>query len=51
VPVLALAKDRSLRRQFEAMKLGAEEVLRTVSVETIATTVERLIGPRSTTVF
>ena len=51
VPVVALVKDRSLERQAEAMGLGAEEVLRTRSVETIAAAVERLIGPRSTTVF
>ena len=51
VPVLALVKDRSLQRQSEAMGLGAEEVLRMGSVEKITATVERLIGPRSTTVF
>jgi DNA-binding NtrC family response regulator len=44
VPVLALVKDRSLKRQSEAMGLGAEEVLRTGSVEKITATVERLIG-------
>ena len=51
IPVLALIKDRSLQRQSEAMGLGALEVLRRGSVEKIAATVERLIGPRSTTVF
>jgi DNA-binding NarL/FixJ family response regulator len=51
VPVVALVKDRSLERQSEALGLGAEEVLRRGSVEKIAATVERLIGPRSTTVF
>jgi DNA-binding NarL/FixJ family response regulator len=51
VPVLALVKDRSLECQAEAMGLGAEEVLRTGSVEKITATVERLTGPRSTTVF
>ena len=51
IPVLALVKDRSLQRQSEAMGLGAEEVLRTGSVEKIVAAVERLIGPRSTTVF
>ena len=51
VPVLALVKDRSLQRQSEAMGLGAEEVLRTGSVEKITATVERLTGPRSTTGF
>ena len=50
-PVLALIKDRNLERQAEAMRLGAEEVLRTGSVEKIAATVERLIGPRSITAF
>ena len=44
VPVLALVKDRSLQHQSEAMGLGAEEVLRTGSVEKITATVERLIG-------
>jgi hypothetical protein len=43
-PVLALIKDRSLERQFEAIGLGAAEVLLTGSVEKIAATVERLIG-------
>jgi DNA-binding NarL/FixJ family response regulator len=51
IPVLALIKDRSLKRQAEAMGLGAEEVLRTRSVEKIAAAVERLIGPRSITAF
>ena len=51
IPVLALIKDRSLKRQAEAMGLGAEEVLRTRSVEKIAAAVERLIGPRSSTAF
>ena len=50
VPV-ALIGDRSPQRQAEAMSLGADEVLRTRSVETIAATVERLIGPRSITGF
>jgi DNA-binding NarL/FixJ family response regulator len=44
IPVLALIKDRSLKRQAEAMGLGAEEVLLTGSVEKIASAVERLIG-------
>ena len=51
IPVVALIKERSLKRQAEAMRLGAEEVLRTGSVEKIAATVERLIGPRSITAF
>ena len=44
IPVLALIKDRSLRRRAEAMGLGADELLRTGSVEKIAAAVERLIG-------
>jgi DNA-binding NarL/FixJ family response regulator len=48
IPVLALIKERSLKRQSEAMGLGADEVLLTGSVEKIASAVERLIGPRST---
>jgi DNA-binding NarL/FixJ family response regulator len=44
IPVLALIKGHSLLRQAEAMGLGAEEVLRTGSVEKIAAAVERLIG-------
>ena len=44
IPVLALIKGRSLQRRAEAMGLGAEEVLRTGSVEKIAAAVERLIG-------
>jgi DNA-binding NarL/FixJ family response regulator len=44
IPVLALFKGLSLQRWAEAMELGAEEVLRTGSVEKIAAAVERLIG-------
>jgi DNA-binding response OmpR family regulator len=44
IPVLALIKGRSLQRRAEAMGLGAEEVLRTGSVEKMAAAVERLIG-------
>ena len=44
IPVLALIKERSLKRQSEAMGLGADEVLLTRSVEKIASAVERLIG-------
>ena len=44
IPVLALIKGLSLQRRSEAMGLGAEEVLRTGSVEKIAAAVERLIG-------
>jgi DNA-binding NarL/FixJ family response regulator len=51
VPVLALIRSRNLKRQADAVRLGAEEVLRTESVEEIAAAVERLVGPRSITVF
>jgi two-component system, OmpR family, KDP operon response regulator KdpE len=51
IPVLALIEDRSLPRQAEAMVLGADEVLRKGSVDNIAASVERLIGPRSLTAF
>jgi DNA-binding response OmpR family regulator len=44
IPVLALIKGRSLQRRAKAMGLGADEVLRTGSVEKIAAAVERLIG-------
>ena len=44
IPVLALIKVHSLLRRAEAMGLGAQEVLRTGSVEKIAAAVERLIG-------
>jgi two-component system, OmpR family, KDP operon response regulator KdpE len=44
IPVLALIKGRSLQRRAEAMGLGADEVLRTGSVENIAAAVEQLIG-------
>jgi two-component system KDP operon response regulator KdpE len=44
IPVLALIKDPSLQRRAEAMGLGADEVLRTGSVEKMAAAVERLIG-------
>jgi DNA-binding NarL/FixJ family response regulator len=45
VPVLALIKDRSPKRQAEAMGLGADKVLSTTGpVEEIAAAVERLIS-------
>ena len=44
IPVLAIIKDRSLKRQSEAMGLGAEEVLLKGSVEKIVAAVDRLIG-------
>jgi DNA-binding NarL/FixJ family response regulator len=52
VPVLALIGGRNPKRQAEAMRLGAEELLDTTGpVEEIAAAVERLVGPRSITVF
>src|SRR5215212_11386555 len=44
IPVLALIKDRSLKRQSEAMGQWADEVLLTGSVGKIGAAVERLIG-------
>ena len=44
IPVLALIKGLSLQRRADAMRLGADEVLRTGSVEKIAAAVKRLIG-------
>jgi DNA-binding NarL/FixJ family response regulator len=45
VPVVALIRGRNLKRQAEAMELGAEEVLDTTGpVQKIAAAVERLIG-------
>jgi DNA-binding NarL/FixJ family response regulator len=45
VPVLALIKDRSPKRQAEAMGLGADKVLSTTGpVEEIAAAVEWLIS-------
>jgi DNA-binding response OmpR family regulator len=44
IPVLGPIKRISLQRRAEAMGLGADEVLRTGSVEKIAAAVERLIG-------
>ena len=45
LPVLALIRSRNVERQAEAMRLGADEVLRTTeSGEETATAVERLIG-------
>jgi DNA-binding NarL/FixJ family response regulator len=52
VPVVALIGRRNLKRQAEAMGLGAEEVLiKTEAPEKIASAVERLIGPRSISVY
>jgi DNA-binding response OmpR family regulator len=50
-PVLALVEGRSLRRQAEAMELGADEVLQKGSVEKIGAAVRRLVGPRSISAF
>ena len=45
LPVLALIKGRSLERRSEAMRLGADEVLRTTgSPDKMVAAVERLIG-------
>jgi DNA-binding NarL/FixJ family response regulator len=44
IPVVALIKGHSQQRRAEAMELGADEVLRSGSVEKIAAAVERLIG-------
>jgi ActR/RegA family two-component response regulator len=47
VPALALIGSRNVRRQAEAMGLGAEEVLRTTeAAEGLAAAIERLIGGR-----
>ena len=52
VPVVALIGGRNLRRQTEAMGLGAEEVLiKMEAPERIASAVERFIGPRSVSVY
>jgi len=45
IPVLALTRSQDVKRQAEAMRLGADEVLRTGSAEKIAAAVQRLIGP------
>jgi DNA-binding NarL/FixJ family response regulator len=50
LPVVALIGGRNLKRQAEAMELGADEVLDTRGPgEEIASAVERLVGPRSNT--
>jgi DNA-binding NarL/FixJ family response regulator len=52
LPVLALSRSLNLQRQAEALGLGADQVLGTTgSVEKMVAAVERLIGPRSLTVF
>jgi DNA-binding NarL/FixJ family response regulator len=45
IPVLALSRSQDVKRQGEAMRLGANEVLRTGSAAKIAAAVQRLIGP------
>jgi DNA-binding NarL/FixJ family response regulator len=52
LPVLALSRSLNLQRQAEAIGLEADQVLGTTgSVEKMVAAVERLIGPRSITVF
>jgi DNA-binding NarL/FixJ family response regulator len=48
MPAVVLMGRRNLQRQAEAMRLGADEVLLTGSVEKIAAAVERLTGPDPT---
>ncbi len=48
LPVVALIRSGSLERRGEALKAGADEVVRTTGApEKIAAAVERLLGPRS----
>lgn len=48
--VVALIRSGSLERRGEALKAGADEVVRTTGApEKIAAAVERLLGPRSIT--
>ena len=52
IPVLALSRSPSPERQAEAIGLGTDQLLGTTgSVEKIVAAVERLIGPRSISVF
>jgi DNA-binding NarL/FixJ family response regulator len=52
IPVLALSRSLNLERQAEAIGLGPDLVLDiTGPVEKIVAAVEKLIGPRSITVF
>jgi DNA-binding NarL/FixJ family response regulator len=52
LPVLALISSPNLERRGEAIRLGANQVLRTTGLpEKIAAAVERLISPRSITAF
>ncbi len=51
LPVVALSRSCSLQRQGEAMKAGADEVVRTTGpAEKIIAAVERLLGPRFITI-
>jgi DNA-binding NarL/FixJ family response regulator len=52
IPVLALSRSLNLERQAQAIGLGTDLVLDiTGPVEKIVASVEKLIGPRSITVF
>jgi hypothetical protein len=49
VPMVALIGGRNLKRQAEAMELGADEVLDTTGpAQKIVSAVEQLVGPRTT---
>jgi DNA-binding NtrC family response regulator len=51
MPVVALIRSCSLDRWGEAVKAGADEVVRTTgATEKIIVAVERLLGPRSITI-
>jgi len=51
LPVVALIRSCSLERWGEAVKAGADEVVRTTGApEKIIVAVERLLGPRSITI-
>jgi DNA-binding response OmpR family regulator len=52
IPVLALSRSLNLARQAEALGLGTDQVLDIMGpVEKIVAAVERLLSPRSITVF
>ena len=52
IPILALSRSLNLERQAEAIGLGTDQVLDIRGpVEKIVAAVERLVGPRSITVF
>ncbi len=51
LPVVALSRSCSLERRGEAVKAGADEIVRTTGApEKIIVAVERLLGPRSITI-